>query len=305
MHHPNNLSLGSFEISRRRFLQGSSLLLAAPALGLSAGQSMAVDNSDVKPALRVGLLTDAHYADRAVGGTRYYRQSLDKVREAVGQFKAAKIEFAVELGDFIDAADDVKTEIGYLETINKQFAALACPRHYVLGNHCVYTLRKEEFLAHSGAKKTYYSFDTSGFHFVVLDACFTSQGEPYGRKNFVWTDPNISRDELDWLSADMQKTTRPTVLFVHQRLDVSDHYGIKNGPAVRAILEKSQQVAAVFQGHNHKNEHKQIGGIDYVTLSAVVEGSGTENNAYALLDLFEDGSLRLDGFRRQADYRKL
>ena len=34
-------------------------------------------------------------------------------------------------------------------------------------------------------------FDRGGFHFVVLDACFRSDGVPYGRKNFKWTDTKI------------------------------------------------------------------------------------------------------------------
>ena len=35
----------------------------------------------------------------------------------------------------------------------------------------------------------------------------------------------------------------------------------------------------------------------------MVEGSGAENNSYAMLDLWEDGSLRLTGFRKQKDYQ--
>ena len=34
----------------------------------------------------------------------------------------------------------------------------------------------------------------------------------------------------------------------------------------------------------------------------MVEGSGKENNAYALLAVYRDGSLRVDGFRKQPDY---
>ena len=68
---------------------------------------------------------------------------------------------------------------------------------------------------------------------------------------------------------------------------------------MRAVLEKSRNVLAVFQGHAHRNDYQQIGGIHYTTLAALVEGSGAENNAYCILDLLADGSLRLTGFRRQ------
>jgi hypothetical protein len=44
----------------------------------------------------------------------------------------------------------------------------------VLGNHCVYTLTKQEFLDAVEQPQSYHSFDAGPFHFVVLDACFTS-----------------------------------------------------------------------------------------------------------------------------------
>ena len=151
----------------------------------------------------------------------------------------------------------------------------------MLGNHCVHTLTKQEFLDGVEQKKSYYSFDVGDFHFVVLDSCFRSDGEPYGRKNFEWTDPNIPAAEVEWLSADLKSTAKTTVVFAHQRLDVSNHYGVKNSAEVRNVLEASGNVLAVFQGHSHKNDPNEIGGIHYCTLVAMVEGSGAENNGYS------------------------
>jgi hypothetical protein len=34
----------------------------------------------------------------------------------------------------------------------------------------------------------------------------------------------------------------------------------------------------------------------------MIEGTGAEHNAYALLSVFEDGLLKLEGFRRQSSY---
>jgi alkaline phosphatase len=59
---------------------------------------------------------------------------------------------------------------------------------------------------------------------------------------------------------------------------------------------------AVFQGHSHKNDLKDINGIHYCTLVAMVEGSGAENNGYSLVDVLEGGAIRLTGFRKQAKY---
>ena len=136
---------------------------------------------------------------------------------------------------------------------------------------------------------------------MILDACFRGDGKPYGRKNYDWTDANLPTHELEWLKSDLKKSPAPTIVFVHQRLDTGKPYGINNAAAARNILEQSGQVLAVFQGHNQKNELKTIKNIHYVTLNAMVTGTGLEHNAYSVLDIWKDGTLKLDGFRTHVD----
>jgi len=93
------------------------------------------------------------------------------------------------------------------------------------------------------------------------------------------------------------------VVFAHQRLDVSDHYGVRNAASVRKILEESGRVLAVFQGHSHKNDYREIGGIHYCTLVAMVEGTGAESSGYSIGRVDRDGTLHLSGFRKQSSYQ--
>ena len=92
------------------------------------------------------MATDLHYADKPTAGNRHYRETLRKFDEAAKQFANDNVDLVVELGDFIDAADSLETEKGYLTTITKRFSATRGQHHYVLGNHCVYALNKAEFL---------------------------------------------------------------------------------------------------------------------------------------------------------------
>ena len=236
-------------LGRRAFVRNGLLVLAA-----SSALPTQLSANDESKTLKIGLVTDLHYADKPSAGTRYYRETLGKLDEAATKFEEAKISTLVELGDLIDAADSVDVEQGYLKTINKKFSAICKDRHYVLGNHCVDTLKKEEFLGGVEQEKSYYSFDRGGFHFVVLDSCFRSDGVPYARRNFKWTDANIPESELDWLKEDLKKTEKHVVVFAHQRLDVSNSHGVKNNAAIRKIFESSGKVRAVFQGHSHKDE---------------------------------------------------
>lgn len=285
------------QLNRRTILKAGCLFL------MGAHASAAPYNLSDRGQVRFGLITDLHFADKAPAGSRHYRETPAKLKEAAKQFAEDKPDFVVELGDLIDAADSVETELEYLRTINKAFSALPGDNHYVLGNHCVYTLTKKEFLDGVGQQKSSYSFDSGGLHFVVLDACFRSDGQPYGRRNFEWTDPNIPQSQLKWLQADLEKTDSRTIVFVHQRLDVKNSHGVKNAAEVRHILESSGKVMAVFQGHSHQNEVKTIKGIHYCVHRAMIEGSGEENNGYSTVDVFADGTIRLTGFRKQQTYK--
>ena len=282
-------------LDRRAFLRNGTLLLATAAT-VDASSLFADQNTE---RLRIGLITDLHHADKPSAGTRHYRETLVKLAEAAAQFEKDKPNFIVELGDLIDAADSVETEQRYLKAINREFSAISKDRHYVLGNHCVDMLTKPEFLNGVEQKESYYSFDRGDFHFVVLDACFRNDGEPYGRKNSKWNDANIPAVEVEWLQEDLKGNNKKTIVFAHQRLDVSNDHGVKNCPEVRKIFEQSGKVLAVFQGHSHQNDLKDIGGIHYCTLVAMVEGTGVESNGYSIMEVATDGTIRLMGFRKQ------
>ena len=290
----------STSLGRRAFLKDNLLRLSV--VGLSASFTEVCRSSE-SAALKIGLVTDLHYADKPAAGSRHYRQTPDKLAAAAEQFEKAKVLAVVELGDLIDAADTPATELGYLKTINRTFSNISPNRHYVLGNHCVYTLTKKEFLNGVEQQRSFYSFDIRQRHFVVLDSCFRGDLQPYGRNNFEWTDTNMPPNELDWLQQDLADTKFPTIVFAHQRLDVKNHYGVKNADAVRKILVESEKVAAVFQGHSHKNDYRQIDGIHYCTLVAMVEGTGADNNGFSILDWTESDLIRIDGFRRQTDHQ--
>lgn len=286
-------------ITRRHVLRRASLLAAGAAGIASSGCSQGRREYGPRRPVRVGLVTDVHYADKETAGNRHYRDSLGRLSSAIDHFNELEADVVVELGDFIDAASSVEQELSWLEQIEAVYAKARCPRHYVLGNHCVFTLTKEQFLARCGTGSSYYSFDIGSFHFIVLDACFRRDGQPYGDKNSNWTDANVPPDQLAWLRTDLRAARHPTIVFVHQRLDVDTHYGIRQRVEVRRELEASGKVLAVFQGHNHVNDLKDINGIHYCTLAAMVDA---DTNAYGLLTLHPNGAMGLDGYDRQESW---
>ena len=277
-------------LSRRRFLQAGSTLAVSAALGASD-----------RPA-RFGVLTDLHAADLDARGDRVYRASLGKLRAALAAFNAEPLDFVIQLGDFIDAGATVPAELAHLQAAEAVYAQARAPRHYVLGNHCVWGLTKDQFRAHSAARPGPYAFDVNGWHFVVLDACFRGDGTAYGAKNFEWSDSEVPAAQRDWLARDLAAAAGPVVVFVHQRLDAEPPFGVRSARAVREILSASGKVRAVFQGHQHLNERRDLDGVAYLTLEAVIEGAELTSSAYATVTCTGAG-LEVAGRLRQASHR--
>lgn len=253
-------------------------------------------------ALTFGLVSDIHHADVRVRGTRFYRHSMAKLREATAFFRERNVDGVFELGDCIDSANcrEVERQKRYVAEVFAELRSVGKPVYAVLGNHCLQVLTKREFLEAAGLPRAHYSFTQGSWHFVVLDACHRRDGTPYGRGNFVWSDSEVPPAQLAWLRRDLERHRRlRTVVFVHQKLDggPGDPLSVASSAAVRAVLERAGNVAAVFQGHDHWGGVKEINGIKYVTLAALVEGP-YPSTAYSLLELRPDGSWSLFGYGR-------
>lgn len=296
----------SWTISRRSFLglvgTTAAGILVSPDLLAKSGQT---------PLVRFGVLSDVHYANREPAGSRFYGQSLNKVQDCIDQFNRERLDFAIELGDFKDqdAVPNEANTLKYLSDIEAVFQNFEGPTYHVLGNHDMDGISKEQFLSRVkntgiSPKQSYYSFNKKGLHFVVLDGNFTKEGKAYDHGNFHWEDASIPQSQIDWLKKDLKSTRHPVVVFVHQMLDDSKSVkqAVQNAAEVRQILEQSGKVRCVFQGHVHEERYNLINGIHYYSVNAVVDGDGPNNSAYMIVELYKDGSLKIDGFRRATDH---
>jgi hypothetical protein len=289
-------------ITRRQFLKVSSSVIA----GLSIDPYFAFGREkSAKIRTTFGIVADSHYADTDHRGSRYFRETIPKMQECVALMNQLKVDFLIELGDFKDQdrPPDKQNTLSYLETIERLFQQFSGPRYHVLGNHDLDSLSKKEFLKavdNTGipSHSSYYAFDLKGMHFIVLDANFKSDGSSYENGNFKWHDTNIPARQIEWLKADLKSTRKPVIAFVHQQLDCEGDLCVNNAKEVRSILERSGKTLAVFQGHNHRGHYSRLAGIHYYTLKAMVEGSGSHNNAYAVVEIHEDGTVSITGYRK-------
>ncbi len=293
-------------ISRRKFLLSSTLSAASLAAGAPPRAAQAHAE---KPILRFGIVTDAHYADAPDSGNRRYRRSLAKMRECVELMNQQHVDFLIELGDFKDQGKppDENSTLQFLSDIESVYAGFKGPRYHVLGNHDVDSISKAQFLSaveNTGItrERAYYSFDRGGIHCVVLDANFRVDGTAYDRGNYNWKDANIPPEEVAWLREDLAATALPVICFTHQEISGAGIV-IRNAEEIRKILAESRRVLAVFQGHHHAGAYALDSGIHYYTLKAMVEGADAEDNAYAIVSVYDGGAMMVAGYRRAVSKR--
>lgn len=261
---------------------------------------MASDNENT---VRFGLATDSHYAQRPNTEKRYYKDSLSKMNVFAEHMNKAQVDFVIHLGDFKDqdAVPVQNNTLKYLRQLELSYQQFDGDTYHVIGNHDVDSITKTQFLeniANTGidSSRSYYSYDQSGYHFVVLDGCFNENGESYAPGNFQWDRSYIPQQQLKWLRKDLEKNTLPTVVFCHQMLFGEGKHAVINASEVREVLEESGDVIASFHGHVHKELHEEINGIQYFSFNGMVDLPGLNGNCYHVLTISPSKGITIEGY---------
>jgi len=300
----------SLTLDRRKFLWQSTLT----ALGFISSNIRNPDPSSGK-LLRFGLAADSHYADRPPRGTRFFRQSLGKMREFIEVMNHEKVDFVMHLGDFKDE-NEKKMEadtLTYLRAIESEYEQFEGPRYHCVGNHDVDSITKDQFLGgieNSGVPthQSYYSFDAGIFHCIVLDANYFEDGRDHFYKLPInFQDTNIPEKEVVWLQNDLSlNKDKPVLVFCHHALfhfiREEKQFHVNNYQQIQQILESHGNVMAVFQGHVHEERVRQVNGIHYITQLGMVDYQGIENNSFSIIELDHHG-VEVIGFKRASDHQ--
>jgi len=205
------------------------------------------------PAIRFGLCADVH--------KDVIHDADKRLKIFIDRMNREKVDFIMQLGDFCRPYDYNQD---FLDLWN-QFQG---PRFHVLGNHDTDGgFTREQTLEFWGAKDKYYSFDLSGYHFVVLDGNDKKQGAAGGYPRY------IGQQQAEWLKNDLSKTNSRAFIFSHQSIENTG--GLENGQAIRSILQEAnsqagfKKVVACFSGHHHADYYAVIEGIYYIQINSM------------------------------------
>jgi hypothetical protein len=229
----------------------------------------------------------------------------------------------VDLGDRINsvaAAQDGVRE----RYVRRRLEDAGVPVYHALGNTDVERLAKHDALA--AVKKGWAAevIDLGSVRLVLLDTvdpAVEGTGGAMGAAQIEWLRAALTVPPDPAAAADREDGAAPgppCLVFGHHPLDEPEldghrYFAARPGPAgvhnraeVRAVLEDSPAVAAVFSGHLHRTGAAEINGVSYVTIGSLVDTaytSGEPAGAYALVTVGAEGvAVNVSG-RAPAEFR--
>ena len=247
-------------MDRRSFLNKLSItsagMLVLPTYGIKAYNK---PDNQREIMLKAGVCADVH-RDFMPDSILRLQTFIDSMNER------GDIDFIIQLGDFSCPHDD---NIPFMDVWN-QFKG---PAYHVIGNH-EYDggFTEEQVVSFFGSEGAYYSFDTKGYHFVVLNGNDPHPDKPdRPRSDYI---SYIGEEQRRWLADDLDKTSLPVIAFSHQSIDEKLN-GVEQSIHTRLVCERANEKAGfrkvrlIFSGHHHTDFHNTIHGIHHLSINSM------------------------------------
>ncbi|RAJ76556.1 3',5'-cyclic AMP phosphodiesterase CpdA [Chitinophaga dinghuensis] len=289
-------------MQRRNFLRQISLSGAGL---LASSRVFSIAPAASRKPLKIGFITDLHHLQFGVHEDARMKVFMDAVmRESP--------DFILQCGDFCRPVGS--------DGIMAQWNRFKGPKYHVLGNHDMDVCDKATIMKLWGMEKNYYSFDTGGYHFIVMDRNFLKQSDgkltDYNNSNWSpFSSPFRSftdEAQLEWLKADLAQAKAPSIVFMHQPVFLSDWFTeLGNAADILQIFDAhnlqakqngaNNAVTAVFMGHDHDDRYGERNGVHYFIMNSasyVYTDSGAhyyKDPLFAFLHLDPAGTLRISG----------
>lgn len=274
--------------------------------------------SQSDPILKIGLVADPQYADKSSTESRSYRQSLEKLSNAVDTFNSENVDFVQTLGDIIDEGwSNYDSILPIYNNLN-----ISIENYHLLGNHefSVDSSCHTKLLSKLSMPGYYYSYEKENWLFIVLDATdysyFSKNLHEYSfndvddyfekaedQPNHQRWNSAIGKKQQNWLKqqldlADAKK--QDVIIFCHMPVKpAKNSHNLWNDTEIVQLIEEYPNVFAYFNGHNHSGSYINSNGIHYITLKGMVN---TNDNSFAILEIY-DKYARLNGFGSQNSYK--
>ena len=256
-----------------------------------------------EPVFRFGLMADIQYADAESGGSRFYRNSLKKAKEAVDSLNCRKVKFTINLGDVTDRNfEDLDSILFYLGHLKHKL-------FNTTGNHDYKGVKDNQLLYKKlGMPSEYYFFKKKNWAFILLNTNeiayysniagtekeqeLTNLSEQIrltgGIQGARWNG-GISSEQLEWLDRLLEKcrkSGKKVLIFTHHPLYPETAFVALNYMEILNVISKYDCVKAIFCGHHHTGGFAYYKDIPVVTVEGMIETE--DKNAYGIVGIYKD-----------------
>ena len=154
--------------------------------------------------MKIGLFTDCHYCKAEyMGPTRRPRLSMEKIKEAMDEFKANGVDMVFCLGDMTDHDENSTKEqiIDCFKEAMQLISSYEIPFYLVPGNHDYLVMSANDMEKESGFKIPPYTIETNTYNFIILDANYRSNMVRFDKAGVEWTDSNLPPQQVEFLKS--------------------------------------------------------------------------------------------------------
>ncbi len=266
-----------------------------------------------KPFFSFGIIADIQYADIDPAGNRFYRNSIDKLKDAVSALKADSVDFLINLGDMIDK------DFASFKPVMEIISSSAIKTHNIAGNHdySIDPRYKKMIPFISYQESEYYSFIYQKFRFILLDGNDIStyksenkesikegenliaQVKTSGDINGMDWNGGIGSNQLKWLNLQLEEAmlnSEKVFLICHFPVFPASTHNLLNYKEVLPVLEKYTNIIAWLNGHNHEGNYGKYNSTHCVTFRGMVETEKT--NSYSQVEVY-DNRIVISGYGRE------
>jgi len=224
--------------------------------------------------LKIGFVTDWEYGTKKEYDHKLPKKAESYLKTAVNHYnKVFQPDLVVGGGDYILSRGVSKKKAAkQLRHINNIFRKSNAPRRYCIGNHDLSHLSELAVEENLGIDYVHSSTDIDGLRVITMD---TNEPDPREDEEEYVTTGSVSAAELAWLDEQLD-TSLPVIVFSHhspvQTLDGKIYrINIYAADHVREVLERYNNVVAVFSGHHAVNYQTELNGINYVIINNLTD----------------------------------
>lgn len=239
--------------------------------------------------LRIAFITDIHAQSDFLDGKFKIRSIfVDRINYFLRQTNdKLGSDIIIINGDVIEGTK-IPSSQGQEEInqIKKLLDQTSIKKYWVIGNHDLRSVEKQQWKQILNIDYTYKSFKTKGCKVLILDSNFDADGRSVSPGS-SYTRGNISEKEMGWLKKELSSKEKKIIFMHHPPLrginSVPDINLLKNTNELRALFSENN-VLAVFAGHIEDLYFEEYNGVKYFVFPGIYKNSKYQG-AFASIDI--------------------